>query len=68
MEVEKYFTEVSDLIKQAKNRTISVVNHELIDLYWKIGEYINQKCVNSDWGKNDYYIDLLFYNRSLSAL
>lgn len=52
MQVEKHFTEISELIKQARNKTLSIINRELIELYWQIGEYISSKCENSGWGKN----------------
>ncbi len=52
MQVEKHFTEISELIKQARNKTLSIINRELIELYWQIGEYISLKCENSGWGKN----------------
>lgn len=52
MQVEQHFTEISELIKQARNKTLSIINRELIELYWQIGEYISLKCENSGWGKN----------------
>lgn len=52
MQIEQHFTEISELIKQARNKTLSIINHELIELYWKIGEYISLKCETAGWGKN----------------
>lgn len=52
MQVEKHFTEISELIKQARNKTLSIINRELIELYWQIGEYISLKCKDLGWGKN----------------
>jgi len=52
MQVEKHFAEISELMEQARNKTLSIINRELIELYWQIGEYISSKCENSGWGKN----------------
>ena len=45
------FSDIIDLIKEARVRTLRVVNAELIDLYWRIGEYISQKIAAADWGE-----------------
>ena len=37
------FVEIVDLIQQAKQRALQAVNTELIDLYWRVGEYISHK-------------------------
>lgn len=34
MQIEKQFTQISELIKQARNKTLSIINRELIELYW----------------------------------
>ena len=52
MELQKQFVEIAELIRDAKNKALAIINHELIDLYWKIGEYINQKIEDNDWGKS----------------
>lgn len=44
------FTDIVQIIKQSRNNTIKSVNAELINLYWKIGEYISKKIENSEWG------------------
>jgi hypothetical protein len=43
--------EVVDLIRSARQRTFQAVNIELIDLYWRIGEYISRKLENAAWGE-----------------
>ena len=48
---KKDFEEVILLIKQARSRAFRSVNSEIIELYWKIGEYINQKLENAGWGE-----------------
>lgn len=49
---QKVFVQIVDLIKQSKQKAFAAVNTELIDLYWKIGEYISQKSKTDGWGKS----------------
>ena len=51
MSVEDIFLEVYDLIVQAKQRAVLSVNYELINLYWNVGQYINNKVSSENWGK-----------------
>lgn len=48
--MEKRFTDIIRLIKNSRENAIKVVNTELINLYWKIGEYISNKIEKSEWG------------------
>ncbi len=48
--VESSFAEVVHLIQQSRQRAFQRVNTELIDLYWRIGEYISGKIQASEWG------------------
>ena len=52
MNLKKQFTEIRNLIKQAKVKAFKAVNAELINLYWNIGKYISEKVKISDWGKS----------------
>lgn len=48
------FTHVVSLIQSARNKafkSVNSVNKELIELYWKIGEYISQRVASEEWGK-----------------
>ncbi len=45
------FAEVAELIKGARNTTISMVNSALVDLYWQIGRTISRRIANDGWGK-----------------
>jgi hypothetical protein len=45
------FDVVLSLIEAARTTTVRVVNTRMIDLYWKIGEYINRKIDGEEWGK-----------------
>ena len=49
--VESAFGEVVDLIRAARQRAHQAVNTELIGLYWRIGEYINDKLAAAEWGE-----------------
>ena len=44
------FIQVIRLIKQARANAIQSVNAELINLNWKIGEYISRKIQQAEWG------------------
>lgn len=53
-EIEKIkveqFAEVVSMIQQTKANVISIANTALIDLYWKVGKYISDKIIVSEWG------------------
>lgn len=48
--MNKGFTEIIYLIKESQKNAIKAVNAELINLYWKIGEYISKKMELAEWG------------------
>lgn len=52
MELEKQFSEISELIQRSRIKALSFINRELIELYWNIGEYISDKIEGSGWGKS----------------
>src|ERR1017187_979780 len=49
---ESSFREVVSLIQRARQRAFQAVNTELIDLYWRVGEYISRRISADGWGKN----------------
>ena len=49
--VEASFAEVFELIESARLRAFQAVNTELVDLYWRIGEYISNKLAAAEWGE-----------------
>jgi predicted nuclease of restriction endonuclease-like (RecB) superfamily len=51
MKLDRQFTEIHQLICNAKARAFRAVNTELINLYWEIGKYISNKIANQEWGK-----------------
>lgn len=48
--MDKRFFEVIQIIKQSRTNAIKIVNAELINLYWKIGEFISIKLELAEWG------------------
>lgn len=46
--LENNYNETSILIKTAKNNVIKSINSELVVLYWKIGEYVNNRILIND--------------------
>ena len=46
----KAFEKVLAMINEARTKVALVINRELIDLYWNIGEYISTKSQNDGWG------------------
>jgi len=45
------FAQVLKLIRGAQTRALGAVNRELIELYWRIGEYISQQVSGKGWGQ-----------------
>lgn len=45
------FTQVVRLIQESRHKTYRAVNAELIELYWRIGEYISGRIEVEGWGK-----------------
>ncbi len=50
--LQKQFSDVILLIKNARQKALRVVNAELINLYWQIGEFISKKVEAEEWGKS----------------
>jgi predicted nuclease of restriction endonuclease-like (RecB) superfamily len=48
---ERGFNEVLSLIEAARTQAVAAVNTTLIDLYWRIGEYIIQQISKAKWGQ-----------------
>lgn len=48
--LEPSFAEVIEMIQQARQQAFQTINTTLIDLYWRIGEYISRKMETAAWG------------------
>lgn len=44
------FTEIVTLIQRSRNAAQRMVNVEMINLYWQVGEYIHRKISTAAWG------------------
>ena len=49
--VEGSFNEIVELIRSARQRAVRAVNTELIELYWRIGDYLHRKIESDGWAK-----------------
>ncbi len=48
---EQAFAEVVEMIQSARGRALAAVNTELVDLYYRVGEYISRKLETATWGE-----------------
>lgn len=46
------FHEITELIREAKQRAYRAVNIELVTLYWQVGETISRRIESDGWGKS----------------
>lgn len=51
MELQKQFSHITQLIIEAKQLAYQAINHELVTLYWNIGEYLHTQVSAKAWGK-----------------
>lgn len=47
---EHMFAEVVNMIQESRQNVLRVANTALIDLYWKVGEYLSRKIASAEWG------------------
>ena len=45
------FAEVVGMIKAARGRALQAANIELVDLYWRLGDYLHHKIEADGWAK-----------------
>ncbi len=50
--ISNSFAPVVSLIQSSRNNAFRLVNKALIELYWKIGQYISQRVASEEWGKS----------------
>jgi len=46
----KDFAAVISIIENARGRALKAVNAELIRMYWEVGEYLSELCMESSFG------------------
>lgn len=44
------FVEIAGLIQSSRDQAFLAVNVALVDLYWRVGEYISRKLAAAEWG------------------
>ena len=50
--ISNSFAPIVSLIQSSRNEALRSVNKALIELYWKIGQYISQRVASEEWGKS----------------
>lgn len=50
-DLQRQFTEVSEMIYEARTAAYTKVNSVLVELYWNLGKYISIKVSSSEWGE-----------------
>jgi predicted nuclease of restriction endonuclease-like (RecB) superfamily len=50
--IQNHFLDIVQFIKESRFKAIKIINTELIELYWNIGEYISKKVESSEWGQS----------------
>jgi predicted nuclease of restriction endonuclease-like (RecB) superfamily len=48
---EQAFAEVVAMIQASRSRVLAAINTDLVDLYWRVGEYISRKLETAAWGE-----------------
>ena len=49
---EGAFAEVVSLIQASRGRALQAVNTEMVDLYWRLGQYLHHKIQADGWAKS----------------
>lgn len=44
------FADVVEMIRKTRSQVLRMANTALIDLYWKVGQYLSNKIASSEWG------------------
>lgn len=50
--MDNRFIDIIQIIRQSRSNALRIVNAELINLYWNIGEYICMKLATTEWGNS----------------
>lgn len=49
--LQTQFTQIVELIQTSRSRIFQAVNTKLINLYWKVGNYISLQLEKASWGE-----------------
>ena len=47
----RQFADVVEMIRNTCNQVLRMANTALIDLYWKVGQYLSVKISSAEWGE-----------------
>ena len=46
----RQFADVVEMIRSTRSQVLRMANAALIDLYWKVGQYLAKKIASAEWG------------------
>ena len=46
----RQFADVVEMIRNTRSQVLRMANAALIDLYWKVGQYLSAKIASAEWG------------------
>ena len=46
----KQFADVVEMIRSTRSQVLRMANAALVDLYWKVGQYLSVKIASAEWG------------------
>ena len=46
----RQFADVVEMIRNTRRQVLRMANAALIDLYWKVGQYLAKKIASAEWG------------------
>ena len=49
---QQQFSEIVLMIRQTQYNAMKIVNKEMIDLYWNVGQYIANQLETAQWGES----------------
>jgi predicted nuclease of restriction endonuclease-like (RecB) superfamily len=63
--LEAQFAEVSAMIRSARAKAFRKVDAILVEVYWKIGEYISRRIASAEWGEGTVEKLALYLERAV---
>ena len=49
-DLQKQFSEIEAMVRQARAKAFANVNSALVELYWNVGKYVSNKVASAEWG------------------
>ena len=63
LQKQESFKTILTLIQDSRNHVFATVNRTLVELYWRVGEYVSKKVDKEVWGKSTVQDLSLFTQR-----